>query len=341
MSACYTHICKGSSCSSLPQDEACGNGMQVMRVIVKQLVMEWHEQAQNVVSGGRLFLFAAMQLSLDLHFLAASLHPYTTPAGASLLRTCHSLLEQAVSHRLCNEDEQCRQVQQAYGSPTPAQSVAAWLSQLGKQAVEGVSNCSFVMYCLVEGAALGQAAMSAPVPSPLTHLASLYSRLAPDDSASDMPPSPRQRLVAHRPVSSMQSRLIGKTASSAAALVALQGKFAAPSTPRSPTIKAVHQTPSYKSVLPVHDALHHQTSYYDGAELAASQGLTSKLNRLTMSGSIDGDGLRSASRAGSTWGRKDRHNRNAPPVLQPQTSISLNAIAAIRRPAPLRIPVQA
>lgn len=317
--------------------------MQAMRVIVKQVVTEWHGQAQGVVSGGTLSLFAAMQLSFDLHFLAASLHPYTTPAGASLLRTCHSLLEQAVSHRLCNEDEQCRQVQQAYGSPTSAHSVAAWLSQLGKQAVERVSSdCSFVTDCLVEGAALGQAAMSAPVsPSPITQLASVSSRLAPYDNASDMPPSPRRRLVAHRPTSSIQSRLIGKTASSAAALVALQSKFAAPSTPRSPTIKAVHQTPSYKSVLPVYDALHHETSYHQGAELPASQGLTSKQNRLTMSGSIHGDGLRSASRAGSLLGRKDRHSRNAPPVLQAQTSISLNAIATIRRPAPLRIPTQA
>lgn len=304
--------------------------------------MEWYEQAQSVVSDDTLSLFAAMQLSFDLHFLAASLHPYTTPAGASLLCTCHTLLEQVVSHRLCEEDEQCRQVQEAYGSHTSVQSVAAWLSQLGRQAVDWVSsNSSFSTDCLVQGASLGQAAMSAPVPSPSTRLASVSSRLAPHDSPSDMPPSPRRRLVAHRPVSSVQSRLVGRTASSAAALVALQRKFAAPSTPRSPTIKAVYQTPSQQSVMPVLDALDHQASHYQGAKLAASQRQTSKLSRLNVSGISHGDGLRSDSQKGSTLDPKDRPSRKMPPVLQPQNSISLNAIAAIRRPPPLYIPVQA
>ena len=297
--------------------------------------MEWHQQAQNVVPDAALF--AAMQLYFDLHFLEASLQPYTTPAGTGLLRTCHSLLAQAVSHRLCDKDEQCRQVQQAFGSHTSSQSVAAWLSQLGKQAVERVSSSScFVTDCLVEGAALGQAAMSAPAPTVLSHLASVSSGLA----AYDSPPSPRRRLVANKPMSSVQSRLIGNTASSAAALVALQGKYAAPSTPRSPTIKALHQIPSQQSNIPVFDALDHQTSSHQGNELAASRQLKSKPSRL-MSGSSNGSSLGTESRTGSILGPKHRHSRGKPPVLQPQSSISLKAIAAVRRPPPLQVSLQA
>ena len=310
-----------------------------MRAVVKQMVEEWHQQAQIMVPDAALF--AAMQLSFDLHFLEASLQPYTTPAGSRMLHTCHLLLAQVVSHGLCDDSNQCKQVQQAYGSHTSWQSVAAWLSQLGQQAVERVFSSSyFVTDCLVEGAALGQAAMSAPAPSVLSRLASVSSGLIPYDTFNDMPATPRRRLVANKPTSSVQSRLIGKTASSAAALVALQGKYAAPSTPRSPTIKALHQIPSQQSIMPAHDRLDQQTSTRPGAEMAASRQSQSKPSRLHTAGSSKGIGLQSDSRTGSILGPKERHSRSRPPVLQPQSSISLNAIAAICRPPPLQIPLQ-
>lgn len=310
-----------------------------MRVVVKQMVEEWHQQAQIMVPDAALF--AAVQLSFDLHFLEAALQPYTTPAGSRMLHTCHSLLAQVVSHGLCDNSKQCRQVEQAYGSHNSWQSVAAWLSQLGQQAVKRIfSSSCFVTECLVEGAALGQAAMSAPAPSVLSRLASVSSRLISYDTFDDMPATPRRRLLANKPMSSVQSRLIGKTASSAAALVALQGKYATPSTPRSPTIKALHQIPSQQSIMPALDRLDQQTCTCSGAELAASRQLQSKPSRLNTAGSSKGSGLQSDSRTASILGPKERHRRSRPPVLQPQSSISLNAIAAIRRPPPLQLPLQ-
>lgn len=301
------------------------------------MVMEWHQQAQNVVPD--VALFAGMQLSFDLHFLEATLQPYTTPAGARMLQICHSLLAQAVSHHLCDTNQQCSQVQQAYGGHAASQSVAAWLSQLGQQAVERVSSSScFMSDCLVHGAALGQVAMSAPAPSVLSHLASVSSGLAPYDN--DVPPSPRRRLVANKPTFSVHSRLIGKTASSAAALVALQGKYATPSSPRSSTIKALHQIPTQQSIMPVLDGMGHQANSHQGAELAASWQLQSKPSRLHTAGSSNDGGLRSDSRTGSILGPKETHRGSRPPVLQPQSSISLNAIAAIRRPPPIKIALQ-
>lgn len=310
--------------------------MQVMRVVVKQLVMEWHQQAQSAVPDAALF--AAMQLTFDLHFLEASLQPYTTPAGTRMLHTCHSLLGQAVSHHLCDNNEQCRQLQQAYGSHTSSKSEVAWLHLLGQQAVERVSSSSgFAADCLVAGAAFGQAAASAPAPSVLSRLASVSSRLSPYDSSDDTPASPRRRLIANKPMSAVQSRLIGKTASSAAALVALQGKYAMPSTPRSPTIKAHHQMLSQQSTVL---GLDHKALHQHGADLAASRQLQRKSSRLHMAGSSNGDILRSDSRTGSILGPKKRHSRSRPKVLQPQSSVSLNEIAAIRRPPPLQIPLQ-
>ena len=310
-----------------------------MRVVVKQLMVEWHQQAQILLSDAALF--AAIQLSFDLHFLEASLQPYTTPAGTRMLHTCHSLLAQVVSHCLCDDNKQCRQVQQAYGRQTSSQSVAAWLSQLGQQAVEReFSSSCFVTDCLAEGAALGQAAMSSPAPSVLSRFASVISSLIPCDKFDNLPATSRRRLVANKPVSSVQSRLIGKTASSAAALVALQGKYAMPSTPRSPTIKALHQKPSQQSIMPALDRLNHQNSTCQDAELAASRQLQSKHSRLDTEGSSKGGGLGSDSRTGSILGPKQRHSRSRPPLLQPQSSISLNAIAAIHRPPPLQIPLQ-
>ena len=310
-----------------------------MRVVVKQMVMEWHQQAQLVAPDAALF--AAMQLSFDLHFLEATLQPYITPAGSRIFLTCHSLLAQVVSHCLCDDNRQCRQVQQAYGSHSSSQSVAVWLSQLGQRAVErAFSSSCFVMDCLVEGAAVGQAAMSAPAPSVFSRLASVSSGLIPSDSFDNMPATPRRRLVANKPMSSVQSRLIGKTASSAAALVALQGKYAIPSTPRSPTIKALHQIPSQQSIVPVYDNLDHHTSTRQNVDLTASRQLQSKPSRLHAAGSSKGGCLGSDSRTGSILGPKERQSRSRPPVLQPQNSISLNAIAAIHRPPPLQIPMQ-
>ena len=308
-------------------------------MVVKQLVMEWQQQAQNVVPD--VALFAAMQLSFDLHFLEASLQPYTTPAGVRMLHTCHSLLAQVISHHLCDDKQQCRQVQQAYGSHASSQSVAAWLSQLGQQAVEQASSSSsFMTDCLQEGAALGQAAMSAPAPSVLSRLASVSSGLAPYDTSDDVPASPRRRLIANKPALSLQSRLIGKSASSAAALVALQGKYAMPSSPRSPTIKAFHHIPTQQSIMHALGGMGHQTNSHQGAELAASLQLQSKPSRLYTAGSSNAGGLRSDSRTGSILGSKERHSRSRPPVLQPQSSISLNAIVAIRRPPPIKIALQ-
>lgn len=315
--------------------------MQVMRVVVKQLVMEWHQQAQSVVPDAALF--AAMQLTFDLHFLEASLQPYITPAGTRMLHTCHSLLGQAVSHHLCDNNEQCRQVQEAYGSHTSSHSVVAWLHLLGQQAVERVASSScFAADCLVAGAAFGQAAASAPAPSVLSGLASGSSRLSPFDSCDDMAASPRRRLVANKPMSAVQSRLIGKTASSAAALVALQGRYAMPSTPRSPTIKAHHQMPAQQSIVVAGalDGLGHRAPSQQGVDLAASSQLQSRSSRLRTAGSSNGANLRSDSRTGSILGPKERHSRSRPTVLQPQSSITLHAIAANRRPPPLQIPLQ-
>ncbi|KAL0044664.1 hypothetical protein WJX82_004688 [Trebouxia sp. C0006] len=133
--------------------------MQVMRMVVKQAVMEWHEQVQPILADAGLC--AALQLSLDLHYLEASLVAYTTPATARLLHTCHSTLSQAVTHCLCNNDAQCTSVQQVYGDHLSYQSAAAWLDKLGKQAVEAaLTYCSYNSACLVDGAAVGLAATS-------------------------------------------------------------------------------------------------------------------------------------------------------------------------------------
>lgn len=319
--------------------------MQVMRVIVKQVVIEWHQHIQSVLPDASLF--AAMQLSFDLHFLEASLQPYTTPAGARLLLTCHFLLAQAASHGLCEKDAQCRQVQQAFGEHSSSQSAAAWLSQLSEQAVQQASSQSFFSSkCLAAGAAVGQAAMSVSAANGLSRLASTPSGLAPYSSGIEMPASPRRRLVAKKAMSSVQSRLIGKTASSAAALAALQGKYAVPSTPRSPAIKAFRQTSSQpSSIVPTFPSWCAQDSLASAdshqVESPAAQQSKSKLSKLRTHDSSNSHEFGSDSRTGSILGPKDRHSRHAPPVLQPQSSISLTALAAICKPPPLQIPSQA
>ena len=428
-----------------------------MRVVVKQVVMEWYQQVQSLLPDASLF--AALQLSFDLHFLESSLQYYTTPAGTRLLQTCHSLIAQAVSHCLCDRDAQCRQVQQVFGDHTSSTSVAAWLSAVGKQAVEQALNrCSFSHECLVDGAAVAQAAMSAPATSSLSRLASSSSRLSPYSSGIDVPASPQHRLVINKPKSAIQSRLIGKTASSAAALAALQGKYAMPSTPRSPAIKAFRQilpqqSTSFSSFSSFSASDHHSTSSsFHSVKVPTAQQLGNKASRLrtfdsssssagiacdSPTGSIPGpedgpsnrrsigsdsrtgsilgpkdgpsnrrsigsdsrtgsilgpqdgpsnrrsigsdsrtgsilgpkDGpsnrrsigsdsrtgsilgpkdrpsnrrsIGSDSLTGSILGPKDRAGRHKPPTLQPQSSTSLNAIAAIHKLPPLQIPLQA
>lgn len=330
--------------------------------------MEWHQQVQSLLPDAPLF--TALQLSFDLHFLDSSLQPYTTPAGARLLQTCHSLVAQAVSHCLCGRDAQCRQVQQAFGDHTISPSVAAWLSVLGQQAVEqALSRSSFSSACLVDAAAAAQAAMSAPATSSLSRHASSSSRLSSNRSGIDMPASAQRRLVISKPKSAVQSRLIGKTASTAAALAALQGKYAMPSTPRSPAIKAFHQTPfqlstTLSSFSPFSASDHHSTtSSFENVRIPTAQQLSSKPSRLrtldsssssrigsdSRTGSILGPNDRpgnmrnigSDGRTGSILGPKDRASRHKPPVLQPHSSISLNAIAAIHKLPPLQVPLQA
>ena len=314
--------------------------VQVMRVVVKQMVTEWHQQLQSRLPD--VTLFTAMQLSFDLHFFGACLQPYTTPAGARLLQTCRSLLAQAAAHRLCDRSAQCQQVREAFGDHTTSQSVAAWLSQLGMQVVQQASSHSFfVTQCLLDGAQAGQAAMSAPAPVALTRIASTNSVLSPYSSGIDVPASPRRRLVASKPAPNVQSRLIGKTASSAAALAALQGKYAMPSMPRSPTIKALHQAATAQSAVslsfPSSVTLTNQsTSGFQSADLPETRHLKHKPSRLRTPGSSTVQGLHGESRTGSILGPKDRLSRHRPPVLQLQSSISLNAFAAIRKSPPLQ-----
>lgn len=294
-------------------------------------------------------LCAALQLSFDLHYMEASLQAYTTPAGARLLHTCHSLLCQAVTHCLCDNGPQCRAVQRAYGDYTAAQSIAAWLSQLGKQAVDQLSSfCSYTNGCLADGAAVGLAASAAPPPAALSRLASTRSGLSHSNSIVELPASPRRRLVPNKPVSYVHSRLIGMTSSSAAALASLQGKYgmqhAMASSPRSPVIKAVHRGFVEQAVPSPRASSSDRAVNYGIDEPETSvpsshvaRHLHTKTSRLKGAGSNE-FGLSSNSRTGSILDPKARHCRHKPPKLQPQSSISLNAMAALNRPFPLQIP---
>ena len=317
-----------------------------MRMVVKQAVMEWHEQVQPILADAGLC--AALQLSLDLHYLEASLVAYTTPATARLLHTCHSTLSQAVTHCLCNNDAQCTSVQQVYGDHLSYQSAAAWLDKLGKQAVEAaLTYCSYNSACLVDGAAVGLAAISVPQAPALSRLASTTSSLGRMNSGVDVPASPRRRLVPNKPMPYVHSRLIGMTPSSAAALASLQGKYgrqnAGPGTPRSPAIKAFHHSSHQQSFIspewPGSTAA--ESHGNDGADSShasspPSQHPSSKISRLGTS-RISGVALSSNSRTGSIV-PKERHSRHKPPKLQAQFSISLSAMAALNRPPPLQIP---
>ena len=316
-----------------------------MRMVVKQAVMEWHEQVQPILADAGLC--AALQLSLDLHYLEASLVAYTTPATARLLHTCHFTLSQAVTHCLCNNDIQCTSVQQVYGDHLLYQSAAAWLDKLGKQAVEeALTYCSYSSACLVDGAAVGLAATSVPQAPALSRLASTTSSLGRMNSGVDVPASPRRRLVPNKPMPYVHSRLIGMKSSSAAALASLQGKYgrqnAGPGTPRSPAIKAFHHSSHQQSLmsewLGSTMAESHATDGNDTSHASspAAQHPSNKISRLSTS-RISGSALSSNSHTGSIV-LKDRHNRLKPPKLQAQTSISLSAMVALNRPPPLQIP---
>ena len=320
--------------------------MQVMRMVVKQAVMEWHEQVQPILADAGLC--AALQLSLDLHYLEASLVAYTTPATARLLHTCHSTLSQAVTHCLCNNDVQRTSVQQVFGDHLSYQSAAAWLDKVGKQAVEAaLSYCSYNSACLVDGAAVGLAATSVPQAPALSRLVSTTSSLGRMNSGVDVPASPRRRLIPNKLMPYVHSRLIGMTSSSAAALASLQGKYgrqnAGPATPRSPAIKAFHHSSHHQSLVSPKwpgstMAESHATDWADSspASSPAAQHPCSKISRLNTN-RISGFALSSSSHTGSVV-PKERHNRHKPPKLQAQTSISLSAMAALNRPPPLQIP---
>jgi hypothetical protein len=317
-----------------------------MRMVVKQAVMEWHEQVQPILADAGLC--AALQLSLDLHYLEASLAAYTTPATARLLHTCHSTLSQAVTHCLCNKDAQCTSVQQVYGDYLSYQSAAAWLDKLGKQAVQvALTYCSYNSACLVDGAAVGLAATSVPQAPALSRLASTTSSLGRMNSGVDVPASPRRRLVPNKPMPYVHSRLIGMTPSSAAALASLQGKYGrqngGPGTPRSPAIKAFHHSSHQQSFISPEwpgstMAESHATDGADSSHASspAAQHPSSKISRLSTS-RISGFALSGNSRTESIV-PKERHSRHKPPKLQAQTSISLSAMAALNRPPPLQIP---
>ena len=319
--------------------------MQVMRAVVKQAVLEWHQQAQAILADAGLC--AALQLSFDLHYLEASLLPYTTPAAARLLQSCHSTLSQAVTHCLCGNTAQCKAVQQVLGDHTSAQSVAAWLSKLGKDAVEqAFTSCSFSHHCLADGAAVGLAATSASQPSGLTSLACSVSGLSHGNSDVELPASPRRRLLPNKPVSYVHSRLIGMTSTSAAALASLQGKYGmqnVPSTPRSPAIKAHHtllpqSVPSSRGP-PLQRVVSHapvEESEAEPLSAKAVRQLPNRPSRPRASGSNESR-LGSNSRTGSLMGQV-RHGRHKPTNLQSQTSITLTAMAALSRPPRLRIP---
>ncbi len=314
-----------------------------MRMVVKQAVMEWHEQVQPILADAGLC--AALQLSLDLHYLEASLVAYTTPATARLLHTCHSTLSQAVTHCLCNNDAQCTSVQQVYGDHLSYQSAAAWLDKLGKQAVEAaLTFCSYNSACLVDGAAVGLAATSLPQAPALSRLASTTSSLGHVNSGVDVPASPRRRLVPNKPMPYVHSTLIGMTSSSSAALASLQGKYgrqnAGPGTSRSPAIKAFHHSSHQQSLMSPEWSTTAESHATDGADSSrasspAAQHSRSKISRLSTS-RISDFALSSSGRTGSIVS-KERH-RHKPPKLQAQTSISLNAMAALNRPPPLQIP---
>ena len=308
--------------------------------------MEWHEQVQPTLADAGLC--AALQLSLDLHYLEASLVAYTTPATARLLHTCHSTLSQAVTHCLCNNDAQCTSVQQVYGDHLSYQSAAAWLDKLGKQAVESaLTYCSYNSACLVDGAAVGLAATSVPQPPALSRLTSTSSSLGHMNSGVDVPASPRRRLVPNKPMPYVHSRLIGMTSSSAAALASLQGKYgrqnAGPRTPRSPAIKAFYNSSHQQSLmLPEWPgstiAESHATDGVNSSHASSPAALypPSQISRLSTS-RISGVALSSISHTRSGV-PKERHSRHKPPKLQAQNSISLSAMVALNRPPPLQIP---
>ena len=317
-----------------------------MRMVVKQAVMEWHQQVQPILTEAGLC--AALQLSFDLHYLEAALVPYTTPAGVRLLHTCRSTLTEAVTHCLCNNDAQCKAVQQGYGDHLSSQSVAAWLDHLGRQALgQALRLCSYTSSCLEDGAAVGLAATSVPQASALAQLASTTSSLSGVSSNMDLPASPRRRLVPNKPVSYIHSRLVGMTSASAAGLASLQGKYGkrseAVSTPRSPAIKAFHHNHRQQSLLsPTRSVL--ATAGSQSATAAESSGKPSRATQHLHSrsggpgaGATSVVGLDMSSQAESLL-HKERHGRHKPPRLQPQNSISLNAMTALLRPPPIQIP---
>lgn len=319
--------------------------MQIMRTAVKHVMLEWQQQMQLALPAAPLC--AVLQLSLDLRWLEHSLQPYLTAAGLRLLPSSRHMLTQSVIRSLCSKDPGIAAVQAVHGSCSMSSSaITAWLASIAGQGLQQVlQDAAYSSQCLADGAVIGNTAASTPL---LPGLASLWSSSEGSSQGnSDAPASPR-RLVPSRPKAYVQSRLIGASSSSAAALAALQGKFGRQQSiinmPRSPGIKAVHvRMSSLSSQLsfqrsPSLDmpASSVKTSMLAGASsLAASPRGASRLQALGTGGSAawskqvdDSRSIPFGQQASRTVRPKGLHN---------QASISLTAMAAARL-APLQIP---